>query len=216
MTRSPEIPKKATQFTVDFFRLTGYLISKSFWFLRYEGRENIPKNNSEPCLIAANHQTYIDPVWICLPLRRPIRYMAIGKAFGWPIVGKLIRFLGAFPVTSDRKGTVNAFRSAVESLRSGSLVMIFPEGVRSDAAGAMASFETGAVRIALEANVPILPVTISGGNRIWPRGQKYPHFFRRVTVKYHPIFDVVEDISKNKRENIDTLTTRLESVISNI
>lgn len=70
-----------SQIVVDALRLTGYLISKTFWFIRYEGLEHLPPNDSAPYILVANHQTYIDPVWICLPLRRRVRYMAFSTAF---------------------------------------------------------------------------------------------------------------------------------------
>ena len=77
----------------DLARIAAWLISKPLWFLRFEGVENIPPAQSGPLVIAANHQTYIDPVWICIPMRRRFRFMAFDKAFGWPIVGSLIRQL---------------------------------------------------------------------------------------------------------------------------
>ncbi len=137
--------KFPAQIVVDVFRLIGYVISKSCWFIRYEGRNNIPDKSSGPILIAANHQTYIDPVWICLPMRRRIRYMAIGNAFNWPFVGKLIRYLGAFPVSAEPSGTVGAMKEALKTLRAGAVLTIFPEGARSFEDGKMIPFKTGVV-----------------------------------------------------------------------
>jgi len=200
---------------MDLLRLIGYTISKILWLLRYEGVKNIPPNDSPPFLVVSNHQTYIDPVWVCLPMRRRIRYMAFAPAFEWRIVGPLIRYIGAFPVLSDPRFAVTAMKEAVRSLRDGAILTIFPEGAREFADGEMMEFKTGAVRIALDANVPVLPVTISGANRIWPQKQKYPRLFRRVTVKYHPLVDVVEDSSLNHRENLEFWTAKIRSVIEN-
>ena len=55
---------------MDLLRFIAWIISKCVWSIRYHGRENLPHNDSGAFLIAANHQTYIDPVWICLPMRR--------------------------------------------------------------------------------------------------------------------------------------------------
>ncbi len=188
-------------------RLIGYSISKIFWFIRYEGRENIPPNNSPPFLIVANHQTYIDPVWICLPMRRRLRYMAFAPAFEWRFIGPLIRYLGAFPVSLDEKASIGAIKESVRTLRDGAVLTIFPEGAREFADGKLLEFKTGAVRIAMQAKVPVLPVTVSGGNRIWPQRQKYPKLFRRVTVTYHPLIELAKD------EDLETLTAKLKEKI---
>ncbi|MEO7658597.1 MAG: lysophospholipid acyltransferase family protein [Pyrinomonadaceae bacterium] len=206
--------KYPAQIVVDALRLTGYVISKIFWFIRYEGLENIPDRSAGSFLIASNHQTYVDPVWICLPMRRRLRFMAVGKAFDWPIVGRLIRYLGAFPVTNDPRGAAIALNEAIRSLRDDAVLTVFPEGGRAFADGKVQPFKNGALRIALRADVPILPVTISGGDRIWPQGQKYPRLFRRVRVKYHPIVKVVEDGSLTRRENLDLWTEKLGKVIA--
>lgn len=206
--------KYPAQIVVDVLRLTAYVLSKIFWFIRYEGRENIPDNSSGGFLIAANHQTYIDPVWICLPMRRRVRYMAIKKAFGWSVVGPLIRYLGAFPVSAEVVGTIGAMKMALRSLRDGAALTVFPEGAREFADGEIFPFKTGAVRIALQAGVPILPVTIRGGNLIWPQKQKYPRLFRRVTITYHPVLHLAGDATEVLHQNLEEWTARLRAIIA--
>jgi 1-acyl-sn-glycerol-3-phosphate acyltransferase len=202
--------KYPSLFVMDLLRLIGYVISKAFWFIRYEGLENLPPNTSPPFLIAANHQTYIDPVWICLPMRRRMRFMAYDKAFEWPFVGRLITYLGSFPVSPDISDSLRAMKEALRSLHDGAVLTVFPEGGREFADGQVLPFKTGAVRIAAQAGVPLLPVTVSGGNRIWPREQKYPHLFRRVTVIYHPLIKLPE----NKKDvDLDVVTEKLRLTI---
>lgn len=207
--------KYPSQLVVDLLRLIGYVLSKTFWFISYSGRENIPANSAGGAfLIAANHQTYIDPVWICLPMRRKIRFMAFDQAFEWPVIGPLIAYIGAFPVSMEIGGTLKAMKQALSVLRDGAALMVFPEGGREFADGNMLPFKTGAVRIALHAGVPILPVTIRGGNRIWPRKQKYPRFFRRVEVIYHPMDYPAETDISDPRENLERWTEKLRSIIA--
>ena len=196
---------------MDLLRLIAFLISKVFWFIRYKGLENVPANGSAPFLIAANHQTYIDPVWICLPMRRRLRFMAYDKAFEWRFIGPVITYLGSFPGSQEISDSLKAVKEALRSLHDGAVLTVFPEGGREFANGEMLPFMTGAVRIAAQARVPILPVTISGGNRIWPREQKYPRLFRRVQVTYHPLIE----LPANKKDaDLDALTEQLRLTIA--
>src|SRR5215203_4193389 len=125
--KNEQVDHYPSQFVVDVLRLIGYVISKACWFIRYHGRHNIPENHAGGFLIAANHQTYIDPVWICLPMRRRMRFMAYDKAFEWRIVGPLIEYLGSFPVSMEVGGTLKAMKHALRALRDGAALTVFPE-----------------------------------------------------------------------------------------
>ncbi len=140
--------------------------------------------------------------------------MAFERAFEWRFIGRFISYLGAFPVSMETGGTLKAMKQALRSLRDGAVLTVFPEGAREFAGGEMLPFKTGAVRIALHAGVPILPVTVSGGNRIWPRKQKYPRLFRRVTITYHPLMHLNEDEKLEIHENLGLWTERLQNVIA--
>jgi 1-acyl-sn-glycerol-3-phosphate acyltransferase len=198
---------------MDLMRLVGYVISKSVWFIRYSGLENIPPKSIGGFVIASNHPTYIDPVWVCMPMRRKMRFMAFDKAFQWRFIGPLISYLGAFPVPLEVGGTLKAIKESLRSLRDGSVLAVFPEGAREFADGKFHPFKTGAVRIAHQAGVPILPVTIRGANRIWPQGQRYPSLFRRVEVIYHPVYYLAEPEPGN-REYLEQWTDELRAIIA--
>ncbi|MFZ1702088.1 MAG: lysophospholipid acyltransferase family protein [Pyrinomonadaceae bacterium] len=193
-------------------RLIGYVISKIFWFIKYRGLENIP-DSSDGFLIASNHQTYIDPVWICLPMNRRLRFMAFDRAFEWRFIGPLIRYLGAFPVSLDPGGTIWAMKRSLNALRDGAALTVFPEGAREFADGKFFPFKTGVVRLAFHAGVPILPVTINGGNRIWPQKQKYPSLFRRVEIIYHPILKFDENVEMSDEERLANAMASLKNAI---
>ena len=123
------------------------------------GVENIPKKGG--ALIASNHIGYVDFVFSGLPAakrRRLVRFMAKKEAFEGP-VGSFMRSLHHIPV--DRADGEGSLRHAVDHLRAGELVGIFPEATISR------SFEvkeckTGAVRIAAEAGVPLIPMALWG------------------------------------------------------
>jgi 1-acyl-sn-glycerol-3-phosphate acyltransferase len=192
----------------DALRLVAYVISKTFWFIRFEGRENIPPSSAGAFLIAANHQSYIDPVWIVLPMRRRTRFMAVESAFKWSFIGPLIAYLGSFAVPDETSGSMRALREALRTLRDGAVLTIFPEGAREFADGKMLEFKPGAAGIAIHAGVPIVPVTVIGANRIWPRGPKYPRLFRRVTIVYHPA------IAPAENADAETVTEDLRKIIA--
>ena len=92
------------------------------------GRENVPTTGG--ALLCANHVSYIDPPALGGGCPRPVRFMAKSELFKLPVLGFLIRRVGAFPV---KRGTADrtALRKAVELLESGEIVGMFPEGTRS-------------------------------------------------------------------------------------
>lgn len=179
--RRSEEPLALPQWTLELARPGVRLLSRALWRVSFRGVECVPKTGG--LIIAANHQTYIDPFWISIPIKRPIRYLAWSEAFEWPFIGRAIELLGAWPLTVERANPA-AYRRAVKWLKGGGAVMIFPEGARSKADGEMARFKPGAARLALEADVPILPVTLRGGNQVWPRGQARPRT-GRIEIIYH-------------------------------
>jgi 1-acyl-sn-glycerol-3-phosphate acyltransferase len=156
-------------------------LSRLCWNIKHIGTEHIPRNGG--LIIAANHQSYFDPFWISIPIIRPVRYLAWKEAFAWPLVGKIITLLGAWPLQLEGSDPT-AIRRSLNWLREGGVLVIFPEGGRSTSNGEMLRFKAGAARLAMEADVPILPVTIRGGNKVWPRGQKIPRL-GQVEIVYH-------------------------------
>ena len=91
--------------------------------------------------------------------------------------------------------------------------MIFPEGGRSTSSGSLERFKAGAVRLALEADVPILPVTIKGGNRIWPRGWRLPRT-GKVVITYHPLYHAEQSPEEETRACAKRESERLAQVIA--
>jgi 1-acyl-sn-glycerol-3-phosphate acyltransferase len=163
--------------------------SKIFWRIEYRQKENIPQNLKGGLLIVANHQTYLDPFWICAPIKRKLRFMAWDKAFNWFFIGWLIRYLGAFPINTRTGRSKSILRESLQSLKDGATLLIFPEGERAFSDGKLLEFKTGALRIALEAGVPILPVTVRGGNKIWAQDMKFPRP-GKVEIIYHPLVEL--------------------------
>lgn len=198
---------------IAFLRYTALGISKVLWRIRFTDTGNIPKEDGKGLIIAANHQTYIDPFWICLPVYRRLRFMAWDEVFDWPLVGRAISRLGAFPVSLKQAGSTGSLKASLALLRKGSTLVVFPEGSRGKRDGTMLRFKPGAAHIALEAGVDILPVTIRGGNRAWPAGRYIP-FPAKIEIVYHPVLRTCgeEDVG-TERERIERLTACIQRVI---
>jgi 1-acyl-sn-glycerol-3-phosphate acyltransferase len=184
--------------------------SRVLWKIEFHGLENVPSEGG--LIIAANHQTYIDPFWLSVPIKRPTRYLAWSAAFRWPIVGRCLTWFGAWPLALEGSDP-GAIRRALQWLRDGGAVVIFPEGGRSTETGALERFKAGAVRLALEAQVPILPVTIKGGNHVWPRGWRFPRL-GKVIVTYHPLYHPEPCPKEETRACARRESERLASVIA--
>lgn len=203
------------QFVIEAIRVVGGVISKIFWDIEFHGVENIPQDSAKGLVVMANHQTYLDPMWICLKIDRKYRFMAWDGIFDWFFVGKAVRYLGAFPVSLERGGTIKAMKESLRSLRDGATLIIFPEGEREFSDGEFLEFKSGAMRIAMEAGVPVLPVTIRGAHKIWAQDMKFPRLKGKVELIYHPIFHVPKpEKGVDVREYIEQLTEKLKLVIS--
>lgn len=122
-------PKYAPQLAIEIVRFLVLIISKLFWRIAFHGTENIPQALESGLLVVSNHQTYLDPFWVCLPIKRKLRFMAWNKAFGWFLIGDLIRFLEAFPVNLERGGK-QAVIEAIKALKDHATLMMFPKGSR--------------------------------------------------------------------------------------
>lgn len=137
--------------------------------MRIEGLENVPKTG--PLIVVANHLHNADPLLISIAVPRPVHYMAKKELFAVPVIGRIIRLGGAFPVdrgTADRA----AIRTADLTLKQGIAVGMFPEGTRSKT-GALKFALPGAAMIAQLTGAPVLPVTITGSERLPFNGETH-------------------------------------------
>lgn len=153
------------------------------WFgLRTTGREHVPAQGM--AIIACNHKSFLDPFFIGIALRRPLRYMAKQELFGGPL-GWLLQRLGAFPV---RRGEADAeaLATARAILAQGGALVMFPEGTRVGDPAALGSPHHGAGRLALETGAPLVPAAITGTDHLWLGPLPRP---RRVRLGFGPPID---------------------------
>jgi 1-acyl-sn-glycerol-3-phosphate acyltransferase len=190
-------------------RRVGKRGSRVLWNIKYKGVENVPSSGG--LIIAANHQTYFDPFWLGFPIERPLRFLAWDASFNWPVVGKFMAMFGAWPLQLDRSDP-SAIRRTIQWLKKGGAIVIFPEGGRGNPDGSMIKFKHGAVRMAIESGVPILPVTISGAHRVWPSTNRFPRL-GPVEVTYHPPYEVKMIEGEDNRLCARRESEKLASVI---
>lgn len=182
------------RFVIATLRPFAYWLSRLLFKIEFHGVENIPPEGA--CLITPNHISYGDPIWITIPIHRRVYYMAWDKPFEIPVLGSLMRAFGAFPVSLDAVDA-SAQRNALDVLRNGRALVMFPEGGRTRT-GKIMPFKLGAFRFALTYGVPIVPVTINGAENIWPIGKMFPRPGKLV-ITYHPpiqVERVPEEISR--------------------
>ncbi|WP_216212956.1 lysophospholipid acyltransferase family protein [Amycolatopsis aidingensis] len=148
--------------------------------LRVDGAEHIPAEGG--AVIACNHVSYLDFVFCGLgaqPAGRLVRFMAKREIFANRIAGPLMR--GMHHISVDRAAGKASYEEAVRRLRAGEVVGVFPEATISRSF-TVKGLKSGAVRMAAEAGVPVVPMAVWGTHRLWTKGRP-----RTLTKRHLPI-----------------------------
>ena len=198
--------------TSPFYFLAGIVTGPPVWLifrLRATGKEHIPRRGG--FVLSANHLSNLDPWPLGLPLfpDRQIRFMAKDELYRFPL-GPIVRAGGAFRVRRGQ-GDTEAIATAVELARQGEVVAIFPEGTRRKK-GVVKKREarphTGAVRVALEAEVPLIPAAIAGTDRLIRLGP--------LRVAYGTPIELDDLRDRSAREAAEIGTERLMAAIGEL
>jgi 1-acyl-sn-glycerol-3-phosphate acyltransferase len=179
------------------------------------GVEHIPAAGG--AVLASNHTSYFDFMFVGLTAhhrdRRLVRFMAKKAVFDNPVSGPLMRGMHHIPV--DRSAGLSAYQVAVDALRAGELVGVFPESTISRAFVPRA-FKTGAARMAMESGTPLLPVVVWGGHRLCTTGRR-PRLRRHVPVviEVGPPLDIpagatAAQVSASLHDAITTLAEKVQ------
>ncbi|MBY8984798.1 MAG: 1-acyl-sn-glycerol-3-phosphate acyltransferase [Candidatus Lokiarchaeota archaeon] len=184
--------------------------ARTFWNFKAE----YPKGNMfpewGPGILVGNHESHLDPFFYGAACHRRIRYMSKLDNFKTPIVKTLFNNLGAFKV--DRENPERGWEKAKEILRGGEWVGIFPEGTRSRD-GDLGEFKTGAVRLAVEMQVPIVPMAVINSRNALKKGNLV---MKPTQVKVRvgdPIFYNDYDINSVSYNDIKRLNDDLRNTI---
>src|SRR5260370_1361494 len=159
------------------------------------GQENIIEDG--PAIMAANHQSYLDPPLVGITCRNELYFLARKTLFEKKLLGPLISRVNALPVDLSR-GDLTAVRTVINLLKDGHRTVIFPEGTRS-VDGKIQPARPGIGMIIAKTLVPVVPMRIFGSFQAWPKGGKITP--RPVTVVVgKSIRFTKEDFSGNNRE----------------
>ncbi|RJQ68379.1 1-acyl-sn-glycerol-3-phosphate acyltransferase [Pseudonocardiaceae bacterium YIM PH 21723] len=149
------------------------------------GRENVPRTG--PVLFAANHTSYLDPIYdatfVHLAGRVP-RFLGKASLFDIPLLGHMLKGSGGIPVYRGTADAKESLRAAIKSLSEDKLVIIYPEGtVTKDPDWWPMAPKTGVARLALESGAPVIPVARIGTHEVYDHYKKKFTPFPRKTVK---------------------------------
>lgn len=177
--------------------------------ITYRGEEQIPERGG--AVVAINHTSYVDflPAALAVHRRgRRLRFMIKAEMQQVKPVNFLIKHTRTIPV--DRGAGAGAYAVAVQRLREGELVGVYPEATISRSFE-LKEFKSGAARMAIEADVPIVPVIVWGAQRIWTKD--HPRNVGRakipITVQVGAPLPAREDIAQTDAALRDSMTTLL-------
>jgi 1-acyl-sn-glycerol-3-phosphate acyltransferase len=157
-----------------------------------EGTDNVPRTGG--VVLASNHVSYLDFIFCGLaarPSRRLVRFMAKKEVFDNRVAGPLMRGMHHIPV--DRKAGASSYRDALAALRGGEVVGVFPEATISRSF-TVKEIKSGAARMAAAADVPLVPMVVWGGQRLWTKGRP-----RNLTRRHVPISILVGEPMRPER-----------------
>jgi 1-acyl-sn-glycerol-3-phosphate acyltransferase len=208
-------------FAAVFMYPLGWLFSRA----RYEGREHMPATGG--ALFVANHISHLDPIYSALfvhTARRAPRFLAKHSLWKVPVLGTVLRGSEQIPVYRDSADAQQSLREGTLALQTGKVVVIYPEGtITRDPDGWPMSARTGVARLALTADVPVLPAVHWGTREVL---DKYNRKFRLlprkgVTVRCGPPVDLSAYRDRPVdaallREVTDLLMTRVRDLLAEV
>jgi len=167
-------------------RLIGPLL-RFFYRVRVEGMEHVPLAGG--AILASNHVSFSDSIFLPLVLDRRITFVAKAEYFEDPKTAWFFRAVGQIPIKREGgSASQRALDSAREVLDAGGLFGIYPEGTRSPD-GRLYKGHTGVARLALQCKVPVLAVAMIGTREAQPIGQIRPNIFRPITIRFSKPLD---------------------------
>lgn len=159
-----------------------FVVSLTKSDVEVRGEENIPQDTA--VVLIGNHQSYLDIPVLMGYVNKPIAFIAKSEILKVPVLSKAMKLMQCtFLVRTDMRQSVKAMAEAVETIKKGYSMVIFPEGTRSKG-GPVIDFKAGSFKLAYKSGVPILPVTIDGTFRLFEEKNKVQA--GKVIITIHP------------------------------
>jgi len=188
-------------------------LSRLAWRFKVSGLENIPADGKY--ILCPNHQSYLDALWIWAAVghkRVDLSKISCLAAEVFLSSKFMLAMLGGIPV--ERSGnTIPAMKRGLACIQDGYTMLIHPEGTRSRD-GKMHDFKGGAAKLAIDADVPVIPVRIDGAWNIFPPHKKCPKVFR--FGKRYPITISFGNPIAPNGKSVDGLTAEIQSAVENL
>lgn len=188
------------------------IVCDVFGRIELYGYENVPK---EPCIIVANHVSYLDPMAAAFFHETELCAVARDTLMNGKISGALFRRLNAIPIKRGSSGNLGAFRDVLSRIKSGIGVIIFPEGTRSFD-GELQKGKAGAGLLAIKSGAPILPLRSFNMYDILPRTGKLRGGTRLIICAGKPIDPKEIDPGKDAPERAQIIVDRIMERIAAI
>ena len=163
---------------------------KIFFFFESEGEEFIPRKGG--VILASNHLSYLDPIALGVAAPRRLSFMAKEELFRNRFFSFLIRILGAFPVKRGY-GDIKALRNAVDIVKGGKVLVVFPQGTRTSRKED--GIKPGIGIIVRKSGVPVVCCRIRGTDIVLPSEGKKIHLFRKIKVSFSEPLHFGSDMS---------------------
>jgi 1-acyl-sn-glycerol-3-phosphate acyltransferase len=151
-----------------FGYIISWTLSRLLFSFKVYGREKIP--NTGGCILAMNHESYLDPPLAGMCCRRAIYFLARKTLLDWPVLGPIFPKLNVVPVDQDR-ADMSALKTVIKLVRNGACTIVFPEGERT-LDGKMNAAQPGLGLVIAKTLAPVVPMRIFGAYEAFPRGGK--------------------------------------------
>ena len=182
-----------------------------FFRLRVVHRERMI--NHGPVILAANHQSYLDPPLAGSVSDRGIYFLARRTLLDGPLLGWLLPKLNVIPVDSEGGKDRTALKALIRILKAGEGTLVFPEGQRSTD-GRLQPALPGLGLVIAKTMAPVVPMRIFGAYKAWPVHEKWPRPGHVTIVVGNPIYFTEEDLEPAGKDLYQRLSQRVMDAIS--
>lgn len=195
-----------------FGSLSAKIIGKTLFSFKVVHPERIIEEGG--CILAMNHESYIDPPLAGIACKRELFYLARKSLLKWPIMGQIFPHMNVIPVDQER-ADMSALKTVIKQVRAGHATVIFPEGGRTPD-GTLQPAQPGLGLVIAKTLAPVVPMRIFGAHEAFPMGGKPKPFTPVTIVVGEPIFFTKADLVGEGRELYQRLSERVMERIAAI